>query len=203
MQIIRPMPVSLEVYADTDYQRQVEPSAECPNCCTRDSLEPLGYYSRGITSTGRDVLRILIRRFRCTTCFRTVSVLPSFAHPYRLVASATVSQFFSGTIAAVNARWVPLLAQYEIRVGRWLPSISGILRSLVAVLPQTMTFHGWWTSLRAGLGELDRITQTLVARFQVTLFGRYRCHALLPPHNLVIRKEFDGWNAQGANETGP
>ena len=100
------MPVSLEVYADTDYQRQVVPSAEGPNCGVRDSLEPLGYYSRGITSTGRDVLRILIRRFRCTTCFRTVSVLPSFAHPYRLVASATVSQFFSGTIAAVNARWV-------------------------------------------------------------------------------------------------
>ena len=203
MQIIRPMPVSLEVYADTDYQRQVQPSAECPNCGVRDSLEPLGYYSRGITSTGRDVLRILIRRFRCTTCFRTVSVLPSFAHPYRLVAAVTIGQFFSGTIAALNTKWVPLLMQYEVRVDCWLPSIESILRSMVAVLPQGINLQGWWSILKDSLGELDLLTQTLVARFQVTLFGRYRCHALFHPHNLVIRKEFDGWNAQGANETGP
>ena len=118
MQIIRPMPVSLEVYADKDYQRQVEPSAECPNCGARDSLEPLGYYSRGVTSTGRDVLRILIRRFRCTDCCRTVSVLPSFAHPYRLVAAVTIGQFFSANDCGAKAKRRALRLKLAVTLGK-------------------------------------------------------------------------------------
>ncbi len=58
MQIIRPMPVSLEVYADADYQRQVEPSAKRPGCVARASPNSQCHCSRisGISASTRILL---------------------------------------------------------------------------------------------------------------------------------------------------
>jgi hypothetical protein len=40
--------------------------------------------------------------------------------------------------------------------------------------------------MTATFGDLEKITATLVGRFGVTLFGRYRCHSAIsngPPTN--------------------
>jgi len=53
----------------------------CPHC-KKDLLKKHGYYRRYLVLT-RFSGRILARRYICKECGRTVSLLPSFAHPGR------------------------------------------------------------------------------------------------------------------------
>jgi hypothetical protein len=177
MQIIRAMPMSADHYVGTSFHLGVEPPCNCPHCGASDALKALGYYSRNITSLKSCVLRILIRRFRCRSCGRTVSILPSFAQPYRLVLNATTSEFFGGTISANALSWLPLLKQYWNRFSNRLPQIDHIIRSVVARSPPHPDAAGWWHVMAATFGDLERMTAALVDRFGVTLFGRYRCHS--------------------------
>jgi hypothetical protein len=177
MQIIRAMQVSADHYASTTFHQGIEPPVECPHCDAKEALTALGYYSRNVTRTGRGVLRILVRRFRCGVCRKTVSILPSFAQPYRLVLNATISEFFDGALGTDVLSWLPLLQQYWNRFANWLPKIDAIIRSAVERSPPQPNAAGWWDVIVAVFGGLERITITLVSRFGVTLFGRYRCHS--------------------------
>jgi len=176
MQIIRPVQVSADHYANTRFHQRIEPPVECPHCDAGDALKALGYYSRNVTSPKSGILRILVRRFRCCGCGRTVSVLPSFAQPYRLVLNVTISEFFGGTLATTALSWLPLLKQYWNRFTNWLPQIEKIIRSLVERSPPQPDATGWWAVMAATFGDVERITAALVGQFGVTLFGRYRCH---------------------------
>jgi hypothetical protein len=104
MPIIGSIPFGLEVYAYTEYKRHVEPSEKCPNCGTRDSLEPPLVLLAGDYQHRAEVLPPVPLR-----------QMPSFVHRDRRGASATVDQFFGGAMAAFTALWVPLLAQREIQ----------------------------------------------------------------------------------------
>ena len=150
MQIICAMSLSLERYANESFHRNIQPPIKCPHCKIHGALAALGYYCRNVTSANRGVLRIFVRRFRCRCCDRTVSILPSFAQPYRLVLNSTTNEFFGGTI-----------------------------KSVVERSPPHPDAAGWWQVIVAAFGDLENITGTLVSRFGVTLFGRYRCHS---PH---------------------
>ena len=68
MQIIRVLQVSADHYASTSVHQSIEPPVKCPHCDAVDVLKALGYYSRNVTSTNRGVLRIFVRRFRCSCC---------------------------------------------------------------------------------------------------------------------------------------
>jgi len=176
MQLVRTMPVGVEHYVGTSFHQGVEPPVKCPHCDAGDALSSLGYYSRNVTSPKSGILRILVRRFRCCGCGRTVSVLPSFAQPYRLVLNVTISEFFGGTLATTALSWLPLLKQYWNRFTNWLPQIEKIIRSLVERSPPQPDATGWWAVMAATFGDVERITAALVGQFGVTLFGRYRCH---------------------------
>jgi hypothetical protein len=177
MQIIRAVPMSVDHYVAISFHLGVEPPCQCPHCEATDALASLGYYSRNVTSLKSCVLRILVRRFRCRSCGRTVSVLPSFAQPYRLVLNATTSEFFGGTISANALSWLPLLKQYWNRFANWFPQIDRIIKSVVERSPPQQDAAGWWQVMAATFGDLGKITAALVDRFGVTLFGRYRCHS--------------------------
>ena len=185
MQIIRAVPVNAGRYVSASFHQSVEPPAKCPHCDTQDALAAHGYYSRNVTNTDRGVLRIFVRRFRCRICRRTVSILPSFAQPYRLVLNATISEFFSGTLGTGSLSWLPLLKQYWNRFASWLPRIDRHVRSVVERSPPQPDPAGWWDVLVAVCGDLEKITTTLVSRFGVTLFGRYRCHSPCPNGSMV------------------
>ena len=85
MQTIFQTSLTPEQYAQQDYQRQVPPPENCPNCHLAHSLEALCYYHRYISTATALVLWIWVRRFWCRHCRVTVSCLPAFAQPYRLV----------------------------------------------------------------------------------------------------------------------
>jgi hypothetical protein len=177
MQILRAVPVSADHYANANVHQTVEPPMECPCCGIRDTLASHGYYARNVTSTSRGVLRVFIRRFRCDSCRKTVSILPSFAQPYRLVLNATISEFFDGTLNANALSWLPLLKQYWNRFTNWLPEIQTTISSLVERSPPQPDAAGWWKVMAASFGTLEKMTVAIVGQFGVTLFGRYRCHS--------------------------
>lgn len=177
MQMIRAVHVTAIHYVSTSFHQGIEPPNKCPHCDDRSSFSALGYYSRNITNTERGVLRIFVRRFRCRNCGKTVSILPSFAQPYRLVQNATISEFFSGTLVANSVSWLPLLKQYWNRFGDWLPKIERLIELLVERSPPRPDAAGWWDIMVSALGSLERITVALVSQFGVTVFGRYRCHS--------------------------
>jgi len=177
MQLIRVLTVSADHYVSTSLHQNVEPPVECPCCGTRDALSAHGYYSRNVTSSKSGVLRISVRRFRCCSCDRTISILPSFVQPYRLVLNATISEFFGGTISTRALSWLPLLKQYWNRFTIWLPQIDRVVGSVVSRSPPYSDPSGWWQVMAATFGDLEKITAALVGRFGVTLFGRYRCHS--------------------------
>ena len=177
MQIIRAVQVSADNYANTSFHQGIKSPTECPHCNARGGLKALGYYSRNVTGTKRGVLRIFVRRFRCCRCGRTVSILPSFAQPYRLVLNATINEFFGGTLGANSLSWLSLLQQYWNRFTKWIPEINRVIKSVVERSPPHPDAAGWWQVIVAVFGDLEKITGTLVSRFGVTLFGRYRCHS--------------------------
>lgn len=180
MQIICGVPFGPDRYAEESFHQNVRPPSECPHCGTHASLTAHGYYSRNVTKAERGVLRIHVRRFRCVDCRRTVSILPSFAQPYRLVLNATISEFFGGTIDTDALSWLPLLKQYWTRFANWLPQIHDIIRSVVERSPPQSDAAAWWDAIVTVFEGLERATSTLVSRFGVTLFGRYRCHSPCP-----------------------
>ena len=177
MLIICTVSLSPDRYAQENFQRNIQRPIECPRCGARNSLAALGYYSRDITSSERGVLRIFVRRFRCRLCGRTVSILPSFAQPYRLVLNTTISEFFGGTLGTGSLSWLSLLKQYWNRFANWLPEIDRIIRSVVERSPPRPDATGWWEVIVGVFGGIEKITITLVSRYGVTLFGRYRCHS--------------------------
>jgi hypothetical protein len=179
MQILRVVPVNVIDYASGSFHQTIEPPIECPHCNSRGELSALGYYSRNVTNMERGVLRVLVRRFRCGVCRKTVSILPSFAQPYRLVLNATISEFFGGTIGTGSLPWFPLLKQYWNKFENWLPEIDGIIRSVVERSPPRPDATGWWEVIVELFGGIEKMTIMLVSRFGVTLFGRYRCHSPL------------------------
>ena len=176
MQIIRPVFMGPDRYSEERFHRGIEPPPECPHCGTDNSLEALGYYCRSVTSLNRGVISIHVRRFRCVICGRTVSVLPAFAQPYRLVVNAIVDQFFHGAIPAGALSWLTLLKQYWNRFSAWIPEVDKLLGPLVERSPPVGDAVEWWRVIVTVFGDLEKITVTLVNRFGITLFGRYRCH---------------------------
>lgn len=80
-------------------------SEPCPNC-RADFLKRHGFYGRHLIAPGFEG-EIMIRRFCCRRCGRTVSLLPSFCHPLRsyglLAVFGILSEFYVKESAACLA----------------------------------------------------------------------------------------------------
>ncbi len=145
MQNIIPTSLTPEQYAQQQYDKQVRPPELCPNCDQPHGLEALGYYSRFITQAIATVLEIWIRRFLCRHCRISVSCLPQFAQPYRLVNTQTVEAGFPGqnTRPAVQ-RWACLIAAYWRRFEQHLPGLLERVGSAFGALPLQATARDFW-----------------------------------------------------------
>jgi hypothetical protein len=150
MQRIEECASSAEEYVKSEGHRQVRPERSCPRCGRRQRLHRHGSYGRSVTSAVGKVLRILVARFLCRGCRRTVSYLPGFALSYRVVGAATVEAFLTGSAAggmcrrgnyycgAMSGRWRRTRPRW---CERWAAGLGGHRR--------------WWKA--CGLGGKRRV----------------------------------------------
>ena len=177
VQLIVELAIDAEEYASRSFQRSIVAPAACPHCRVRASLETLGYYHRNVTGKKSTILRLSIRRFRCKMCGKTVSLLPAFAQPYRLLHNRTIHRFFCGDKEEEDVKpWLALLRRYWKRFSWWVTRDGAVPRSRFDHSPQPRSPAAWWAAVVALFGSLIVATKSLVTDFQVTLFGRYRCH---------------------------
>lgn len=177
MQTIFPTSLTPAEYVEQSYHKQVPGPEQCPNCQVLNRLEALGYYSRFVTQAIAAVLEIMVRRFRCRHCQVSVSCLPAFAQPYRVVNSRTVEAAFDGEQARADVqRWEAVLRSYWRRFTAHLPELARRVGQAFGRWPLPPEARAFWERCVRARGGLARITQELIAGFQTCLFGTYRCH---------------------------
>ena len=107
----------------------------------------------------------------------TVSCLPDFAQPYRLVGTATIEAGFAGeTLRRDVVVWKDLLRRYWRRFEQWHPQLEAHCGGFFGRPPPGESARGFWQRVVGGCGGLAAATALLVHRLGITLFGKYRCH---------------------------
>ena len=107
----------------------------------------------------------------------TVSCLPRFAQPYRIVCNATIEAFFEGRTDRSDVRgWGELLGRYRRAYQQWFGTLRMECGALFGRSPPEEKPLIFWGRIMRTCGGLASATGKLVGQFRVTLFGRYRCH---------------------------
>ena len=164
-----------------NFQTSIVAPEVCPNCERSGELRALGYYFRNLTRLCGSLLRIGIRRFRCRCCRKTVSILPAFAQPHRIVQNITIEKFVAGEDCDPGVlRWSGLLRRYWQRFASWVPEMQRVMRGTAPRSPPGEAKE-WWNLLHSNRVDFSAATQTSVSIFQITFFCRYRCHRPNPP----------------------
>ena len=188
MQLIHVVDMSPEQYVAENFQKRIRPPTKCPHCLRANTLWAWGYYSRNLSLIGAGVLCFFVRRFLCRYCRKTVSFLPSFAQPYRLVRNRTIENYARGKLLADEViRHLDLLSQYWRRFCLWLPELERTLGHALGRAPPRDPVAAWRFLLESH-SDLGSTTQNLVTAFQITPFGRYRCHRPNGPEEKMGRK---------------
>jgi len=81
MQIIYSFGVSPLTYALRGIKNHFPEMKNCPICHHPEALEKHGFYWRNALFSKRQ-FRIPIRRFKCSSCGKTISFLPDYLLPY-------------------------------------------------------------------------------------------------------------------------
>jgi len=177
MQKLVRVKLSVEAYVREQYHRQIRPPSQCPSCGRFHRLWALGYYQRYTTGALGKAIALLVRRFRCTYCRVTVSCLPCFAQPYRLVNHTTLEAFVNGGHCRrdVQAQW-DLLQRYLRRFVEWQPELLKIIGHRFGRASPKEDATAFWQRAVATCGSASKLTALLVTQYRTTCFTTYRCH---------------------------
>jgi transposase-like protein len=175
MQRIYPCELTVEQYVAIEAHRQVIAELVCPLCQRGRGLGRHGSYGRWVTSEVGAAVWILIARFLCVGCGRTVSYLPSFSLSYRIIAAATFEAFLNGDRRGLAVRrWEDLLQSYERRMHAFYPKLLRVVgRGFGRAPPGGKAFWPW---LKEACGSMTAATRRLVEHFKITVFRSYQCH---------------------------
>lgn len=176
MQIIARTKQGPEAYIKQEAHYRMRPPGRCPHCQQPKTLWSLGYYARSLAGKADRYLKLYIRRFRCRLCRKTVSLLPHFAQPYRLIRNRVITLFIAETHRRQTARWTEILRRYWRRFCAWHKTLVTILVMSWGRSPPTENPLALWRWLEDFYGGLDNASDALIGELQITFFGRYRCH---------------------------
>ena len=180
LQLIRDIGITAEEYVVEHFHTRISPPDSCPHCGRQKALWALCYYPRNVTQPRSGSIRLMIRRFRCWRCKKTVSILPAFAQPYRFVQNHIIGKFADGERDPEVMRWIVLLRQYWARFVMWLPELRRAVVDGNVRGPPEQDAVAWWQLLVSPHGDFTAATMASVSRFRITFFGRYRCHEPRP-----------------------
>ena len=176
MQRILACELSPEQYVESQAHRQVRPELNCPNCARVGRLHRHGAYERGLTGSCGQLLRIWVARFLCRLCGTTISYLPEFALPYRLVGTTTLEAFLEGLCGGLDVeRWADLLGAYRRRMLSFCPRLFFVVGCGLGRAPPASP-QALWPWLKKACGSLRSAARRLVAQFKISLLGHYQCH---------------------------
>ncbi len=92
MQILHPFAGSVADYlAQLDNPDRYRPK-QCPQCQAKQPLTAHGFYTRTLIDSAFDGW-LRVRRYLCTACGRTVSLLPEFVLPYLRCSVSVIALF--------------------------------------------------------------------------------------------------------------
>jgi hypothetical protein len=177
MQKLRRVKLTAEAYVREQFHARMRPPEECPNCGRLHRLWAHGYYGRWTTDALGKALHFLVRRFLCTFCEITVSCLPCFAQPYRLVNHTTLEAFLKGQYGRRDVQaQVWLLKRYVWRFAQWRPRLLRIVGHRFGRASPKEEATAFWRRAVAACGSVADLTMQLVKEFRTTCFRTYRCH---------------------------
>lgn len=177
-------------YIQNRGHQNCKPPERCLHCGRR-KLHRHGSYPRDVIELGR-LYAVRVPRFLCPACRRTVSLLPSFAQPYRLLGTALIEAFLTNRFdqPGIDSRWDLLQANRR----RWMQRAGQI---------ETVTGAFFEPLVDESVGAPERLLRSMLARwvdlqragvhllegFGEALLGRYRIHDWA----RVARGSVDPW----------
>jgi len=177
MQKLRRVKLTVEEYVREAFHKRMRAPEECPNCGRLHRLWAHGYYERYSTESVGKPMAFWVRRFLCTFCGITVSCLPSFAQPYRLVGHATLDACLKGQRQRRDVQaQQELLKRYLRRFAEWRPSLLRIVGHRFGRASPKEEATAFWRRAVAACGSVAELTMQLVNEFRTTCFRTYRCH---------------------------
>ena len=180
MQVIAEGYEEVRSYVEGQLHRQVRGPCRCPNCEAFGTLSVLGYYWRYVFSLcSPSEFLIGVRRFRCSACAVTVSMLPAFAQPHHHLGNDILDELVSGNIPPSLQRHTGIFAGMVKRFGRFRRKLFsevglGFGRDPPQKeVPDLETIKWLWKQNQ----KRFRLTTTnLVRHYRCTVFGKYSCH---------------------------
>ncbi|MFT3990590.1 MAG: DUF6431 domain-containing protein [Luteolibacter sp.] len=177
MQVLVAFPGDPEYYASSGAERRIPPPSSCPNCKCPRRPRLLGYYQRYVSAKTGEPIQLKIRRFRCTHCRRTVSLLPDFCLSYRVVRGESVARFLRGNgIDASDLRWHGLLVGCRKKFASWLPELGSMIHQTFGLHWEKPSIQSVWMGIEQHFGGWIEARCHVLSKCGVTLLGAYRCH---------------------------
>jgi len=140
-------------YVDRFSQLDFPRPAVCPNCQAMNLFIGHGFYPRKPLSATQ-AYRIWIKRWLCTACHRTLSLLPSFLLRYRhylleVIQAVVVIRFEDG------ASWTQVVRRCSVEGA---PSLRTMRRWCLSFAAHAST---WWAALQHTLAQQDASSPAL------------------------------------------
>ena len=100
MQMLYPFSGTIQQYIERVESREEANRCRpegCPQCKSKHGMVCHGFYKRTVVDLGCDC-EIRVRRYRCSACRRTVSLLPEFVLPYLRFAIIVIGMFLKARL---------------------------------------------------------------------------------------------------------
>lgn len=117
--------------------------SECPNCDKKHPLRKHGTYSRHVCGLFLAPVLIMVLRYYCPNCGKTVSVLPSFCIPHKRYSAGVVSCCLQLVLACTMSLKAVSKAYPVSRVlaGVWLKQWSLSANNIISILYNNFDFN--------------------------------------------------------------
>ncbi len=164
MQKIYSFGVSPLTYALRGKNNHFPDMKNCPICKHPEALEKHGFYWRNALFTKRQ-FRILIRRLKCSSCGKTISLLPDFLLPYYQYGLVYIIESLRGFFLKGKRKiYYQLLQFYRQRFLKNLNRIESFFRDLghMGIIPEKEKAIKLLVSIRQAFPK----AKTFAKRFQ-------------------------------------